>query len=77
MRDWLEAWDDREVAVESLHDGGDKVVAIVCRRGTSKATGLAVDMTFAQVFTLRDGKQARMEMYAEPPEGLDAGGLRA
>jgi ketosteroid isomerase-like protein len=77
MRDWLEAWDDWEFAVESFHDGGDKVVAIVRQRGNSKTTGLAVDMTFAQVFTVRDGKQVRMEMYADPSEGLDAAGLRS
>ena len=26
LRDWLEAWDDWELSVESLHDGGDRVV---------------------------------------------------
>jgi hypothetical protein len=29
------------------------------------------------VFTVRDGKQVRMEMYADSSEGLDAAGLRA
>ena len=77
MRDWLEAWDDWRFTVESLRDGGDKVVAIVRQRGNSKTTGLAVDMTFAQVFTVRGGKQVRMEMYADPSEGLDAAGLQA
>jgi ketosteroid isomerase-like protein len=77
LRDWLEAWDDWELAVESLHDGGDRVVAIVRQRGRSKTTGLPIDMTFAQVFTVREGKQVRMEMYADPSEGLDAAGLSA
>jgi ketosteroid isomerase-like protein len=75
MRDWLDAWNDWSIEVESLSDAGDKVVAIVRQRGTSKTTGLPVDMTFAQVFTVRDGKQVRMEMYAEPSEGLEAAGL--
>jgi len=76
LRDWLEAWDDWELEMEELHDAGDKVVAILRQRGRSKTSGLSVDMTFAQVWTIRDGKQARMEMYADPAEALEAVGLR-
>ena len=36
---------------------------------------MPVEMSFAQVFTLRDGKQARMEMYSERDEALEAAGL--
>jgi ketosteroid isomerase-like protein len=75
MRDWLEAWEDWQLDVESLHDGGDKVVAIVRQHGRSKSTGLQVDMSFAQVFTFADGLVTRMQMFAEPAEGLRAAGL--
>ena len=36
---------------------------------------MPVDMLLAQVFTLRDGLQTRMEMYADPAEALKAVGL--
>jgi ketosteroid isomerase-like protein len=72
---WLEAWEDWELEVESLHDAGDKVVALVRQRGTSKAAGMPVEMSFAQVFTLRDGKQSRMDMYSDRDEALAAAGL--
>jgi hypothetical protein len=36
---------------------------------------MLVDMYFAQVFTVREGKQMRMEMYADPDEALKAVGL--
>ena len=72
---WLEAWDDWKLEVESLHDGGDKVVAFVRQHGTSKAAGMPVEMSFAQVFTLRDGKQSRMEMYSDRKEALASAGL--
>jgi ketosteroid isomerase-like protein len=76
LRDWLEAWEDWELDLDSLHDAsGDKVVAIVHQRGKSKSTGLLVDMVFGQVWTLRDGKETRMEMYADPAEALEAVGL--
>ena len=75
MRAWLDAWDDWELEVLEMHDAGDKVAAVVRQRGRSKSTGMEIDMTFVQVFTLKDGKQTRMEMYATREEGLAAVGL--
>jgi ketosteroid isomerase-like protein len=76
VRDWTEAWDDWEVELLGLHDAGEQVVSVMRQRGRSKATGLPVDMTFAQVWLLRDGKQTRMQMYSDPAEALEAVGLR-
>ena len=75
LREWAAAWDDWELDVEALHDAGDKVVALVRQRGRSKAAGLPVDMYFAQVWTVLDGKQTRMDMYSDPNEALQAVGL--
>ena len=72
---WLNAWDDWELELDALHDAGDKVVAIVRQRARSKATGRPVEMVFGQVWTLRNGKQVRMEMYADSVEALQAVGL--
>ena len=75
LRNWIATWDDWELEVEALHDAGDKVVALVRQRGRSKTSGLSVDMAYGQVFTIRDGKFTRMEMYADPAEALQAVGL--
>jgi ketosteroid isomerase-like protein len=75
LRDWTEAWDDWTLEIDSFHHAGDKVVVIVRQLAKSKTTGLQVDMTFGQVWTITDGKQARMEMYADPEEALEAAGL--
>jgi ketosteroid isomerase-like protein len=37
---------------------------------------MPLEMHFAQVWTFRDGKAARMEMYSDPAEALEAAGLR-
>lgn len=74
-RDWLEAWDDWEQELVAIHDAGEKVVTILRQRGRSKSTGVPVDMTFAQVLSVRDGLVTRMEMYADPSEALEAAGL--
>ena len=76
LSEWTDAWEDWELEVEDLLDGGDKIVALVHQRGTSKAAGMPVEMSFAQVFTVRDGKQARMEMYSDRDEALESAGLQ-
>lgn len=72
LNQWLENWDDWRLELESLHDKGEKVVAVVRQHARSKTTGLAVEMVFGQVWTIRHGKEARMEMYADPEEALAA-----
>jgi ketosteroid isomerase-like protein len=73
--EWAAAWDDWELEVEDCLDAGERVIAIVNQRGRSKATGIPVDMRFAQVWTLRDGVGIRMQMYASVEEALEAVGL--
>jgi ketosteroid isomerase-like protein len=75
LEDWTAAWDDWEFAIEALHDIDDKVVAIMRQRGRSKVTGVEVEMLLGQIWTMRDGKQARMDMYSDPVEALAAVGL--
>jgi ketosteroid isomerase-like protein len=72
---WTEAWEDWELEVESLHDVGEQVLAIMRQRGRSKTSGLPVEMSFGMLWTLRDGKETRMEMYADPAEARRAAGL--
>ncbi len=75
LREWTDAWEDWKLEIDALHDAADRVVALMRQHGRSKATGLPVEMSFAQVWTLRDGKQTRMEMYSDRDEALAAAGL--
>jgi ketosteroid isomerase-like protein len=75
LGEWVAAWEDWEIELEALHDAGDRVVALLHQRGTSKQGGMPLEMSFAQVWTLRDGKQSRMEMYSDRTEALEAAGL--
>jgi ketosteroid isomerase-like protein len=77
MDSWLSAFDDWSMEVKSVHDAGDDVLVVLRQTGRSKSTGLPVDMTFAQVFTTRDGMQTRMRMYADPADAFAAVGLPA
>lgn len=75
LRDWTAAWDDWKLEVEALHEAGDQVVAVMHQSGLSTATRLPVEMSFGMVWTLRDGKEFRMTMYADPAEAMRAAGL--
>jgi ketosteroid isomerase-like protein len=72
---WADAWDGWELEVEEYIDAGERVVVIVNQRGRSKVTGIPVDMRFAQVWSFRDGRAIRMQMYANVDEALEAVGL--
>jgi ketosteroid isomerase-like protein len=77
LDDWTGAWDDWELEIEELHDVGDKVVAILRQRGRSKMSGMVVEGSMGQVWTVREGKGTRMDMYSDPQEALKAAGLEA
>jgi ketosteroid isomerase-like protein len=75
LQEWTEPFEGWEIEVEALHDAGDRVVAVCRQRGRSKTGRVPVEMLLAQVFTLRDGLETRMEMYSDPGEALRAVGL--
>lgn len=76
LAEWADSWEDWEVEMlDDPRDVGEKVVGIYRQRGRSKATGLPVEMDFAQVWTFGEGKVIRMEMYATAREALEAVGL--
>jgi len=75
LSEWTDAWEDWELEIEALHDAGDRVVALMRQHGRSKAAGMPVEMHFAQIWTLREGKEARMDMYSDADEALEAAGL--
>ena len=76
LSDWTESWEDWKLEIVELVDaGGDLVLAICHQSGRSKATGLVVEMDFAQLWTVRDGLQLRMRMYADPAEARREAGL--
>ena len=75
LQAWTEPFDEWQIEVEAFHDAGEKVVTVCRQRGRSKVSGVPVDMRLALVFTVRNGLETRMEMYADPDEALRAVGL--
>ena len=67
---------DSAVTVERLIDAGDHVVALGRTRGHTRARGAAFDVAIAHVWTVRDGRAARLEAYIDTPAMREALGLR-
>jgi ketosteroid isomerase-like protein len=75
LDDWTGAWDDWELEVEEIYDARDKVVVVLHQSGRATTTGMALDMVFAQTWTVRDGRLTRIDVYSDPSEALKAVGL--
>ena len=78
LEDFMESWKELRAEVQELIDAGERVVALVRFRGRSAVTGLEVQgvSVDAAVWTVRDGKLAKVEMYGGTEAALEAVGLR-
>ena len=71
---WEESWAALELEPQEFIDVGDQVVAVVRQAGRGRLSGAEVELSFAQLWTLRDGKIVRMEMYPNREAALEAAG---
>jgi ketosteroid isomerase-like protein len=76
LAEWISSFEDWAVDVEEVFAAGDRLVTIARQHGKAKHGGPEVEMRFAQVWTFRDGRIARLEMYADRDDALEAAGLR-
>ena len=77
LRDWLDMFDDFKVEpVEWIDAGEDQVVGVLRVSGRAKLSGVETDLTYAVVYTIRDGKIARGREYWTKEQALEAAGLR-
>lgn len=74
--DWLEPWASYHAGVEELIDAGaGRVVVLTRDHACPKGASAEVDFLGAPIWTVRDGKVARIEFYFNRNEGLAAAGL--
>jgi ketosteroid isomerase-like protein len=76
VQDWLDTFDEFSVEpVELIDAGEDQVMAVLRIGGRAKLSGVETDLTYAVVYTIRDGNVARGREYATREEALEAAGL--
>ena len=74
--DWLEPWATYRSTIEQLIDAGDRVVNLVRDHGRREGMDEEVELIGAAIWTVREGKLARYDGYADRSEALEAAGLR-
>ena len=76
MQDWLDLFDDfKSEPVELVDAGVDQVIAVGRISGRAKLSGVETDLTYAALYTIRDGKIARGREYWTKEQALEAAGL--
>jgi ketosteroid isomerase-like protein len=73
---WHEVYPDLFVAVQQVRASRDYVFLWVRVTGHAAASGIPIDMQMAQVYTMRDGRAARLVEYLDREEALEAVGLK-
>ena len=77
VQDWIDTFDDFSVVAEEVRDvGDDRVLAIQRLSGRAKLSGTEVDLRYAVVATVHDGKVVRGREYLRVEDALEAVGLR-
>jgi ketosteroid isomerase-like protein len=73
--DWLAPWAEYRTEVEEAIDCGERVLLLQSSSGRLEGSAKEVKLAPAVVYTVRDGKIARFEPYADRAEALEAVGL--
>jgi ketosteroid isomerase-like protein len=76
LGDWLETFDDlTSVPTEVLDLGDDRVLAVLLVKGRARLSGIETDLSYAVVYTLREGKIVQGREYVDRQAALEAVGL--
>jgi ketosteroid isomerase-like protein len=76
FRKFTESFEYYRFEIEDLRDaGGHKVMAVLREKARGKTSGVEVERRSGWVFTFRDGRALRVEIYLDPGDALEAVGL--
>ena len=73
---YVGAFEDYAYEVERLTDlGSGAILAVVTETGRGKGSGAPVDRSYANLYTVIDGKIARITQFRTEQDALEAAGL--
>jgi ketosteroid isomerase-like protein len=75
LDNWFETWEWMHVELEELREAGDRVFFSLHQRAKGKGSGVEVEIRSWNVYTFRDGKLTRIQLFLEPGPALEAAGL--
>ena len=73
---WAESFDGYTIEATEFTDAGDRVVLKILQRGRPRGSQVAVEGGWWVLATLREGEIARIEVFPERAQALEAAGVR-
>jgi ketosteroid isomerase-like protein len=71
-----EVWDEWRFELERLLDAGDRVVVLIRVVARGGSSGVGLDRRTAHIWSIKDGRATRCEVYLDRSEALAAAGLQ-
>jgi ketosteroid isomerase-like protein len=72
---WFEVWAWMHVEIVDVVEAEDRVMVTLRQRAKGKGSEVEVEIESFNVYTVRDGKLTRLELYTERESALEAAGL--
>ena len=75
FHEWIEPWDELQIDWELEQEVTDRALATIDMRGRGRGSGAPAEMRIYQLWTYRDGRVVRMEMFTDRDDARRAAGL--
>jgi uncharacterized protein len=70
LQQMLDTFEVFEFVPERFVEAGDRVVVVIRMRGKGKGSGVPVEDRIAHLWTLRDGRAWRLQVYSDPDQAI-------
>jgi ketosteroid isomerase-like protein len=71
---WTGTFEDFRWEAEEFIAAGDRIVVVVREVGRARGADVALDHRYGALFTIRDGRIARLQWFDDKDQALDAAG---
>ena len=75
MHDFWAPFEEVIIEVQESFESGDRIVLFLQVRSRHKGSSAFVEIQVGVLWTMRDGKPIRCEMFPEPEKALEAAGI--
>ena len=75
VRRIFEVYDDYRIEADEFIDAGDRVIVVGRGTGVAKASRIEMDQRFGFLWTVRGRRLARLQVFTDPDQALEAAGL--
>ena len=75
MEDFWEPFEEVIIEPQEFLERGDQIVALLLVRNRYKGSSAFLEIRVAALWTMRDGKPTRCEMFPQPEQALEAAGI--